>query len=114
MSGKIRPSKNKREKTLEHRHSYHSIEAVELEMKRVRKEQVQSIESITKTHQYEVTGAAFPARKTWYIFKSERFLCGWNKGIRVIIEAAFHIEQMSQNWYKDPADRVKKLSRLRV
>jgi rubrerythrin len=30
------------------------------------------------------------------------------------IEAAFHIEQMSQNWYKDPADRVKKLSGQRV
>jgi len=37
-----------------------------------------------------------------------------NKQVSVIIEAVFHIEHMSQSWYKDPVDRVKKLSGRRV
>jgi len=47
MSGSMSTSKNKRQKTLEHRYSYYSVGAVEQEMKRVRKDQVNSIEKVS-------------------------------------------------------------------
>jgi len=103
------PLPRERQKTLEHRYSYYSVGAVEPEMKRVRKDQVNSIENVSyppsiwsdrnrvscKKDPVHIEMRMVPKR-----IEEQRYRCN--------IEAVFHIEHMSQDRYRDPDYRVKK------